>query len=131
MNLERVGIKLKVFFADTYALVEYFHGNKNYKKYFTKNSIVTTKLNIMELYYSALLESGQELANKLFSVLIDKCVEIDDFTIKKAMLFRFKNKKQKLSYVDAIGYQISLDLKIKFLTGDKEFKNKNNVEFVK
>lgn len=122
---------MKTFFADTYALVEYFHGNKAYKKYFKNNNILITKLNLIELYYSALLESSVELANSYFAALIDKCVEIDDSNLKKAMLFRFKHKKQKLSYVDAIGYQISLDLGIKFLTGDKQFENIQNVEFVK
>ncbi len=85
----------------------------------------------MELYYSTLLESNVELADRYFAFLIDKCVEIDDSTIKKAMLFRFKHKKQRLSYVDAIGYQFSLDLGVKFLTGDKQFENIENVEFLK
>ncbi len=122
---------LKTFFADSYALVEFFHGNKKYQKYFKNNNILVTKLNLMELYYSTLLESNIGLADRYFAFLIDKCVEIDDSTLKKAMLFRFKHKKQKLSYVDTIGYQLSLDLGIKFLTGDKQFENIPNVEFVK
>jgi uncharacterized protein len=122
---------LKTFFADFYALVEYFHGNKKYQKYFKNNNILVTKLNLMELYYSTLLESNVDLANRYFAFLIDKCIEIDDSTIKKAMLFRFKHKKQKLSYVDVIGYQLSLDLGIKFLTGDKQFEKIENVEFLK
>jgi uncharacterized protein len=122
---------LKTFFADSYALVEYFHGNKKYQKYFKNNNILVTKLNLMELYYSTLLESNVDLANRYFAFLIDKCIEIDDSTIKKAMLFRFKHKKQKLSYVDVIGYQLSLDLGIKFLTGDKQFEKIENVEFLK
>jgi len=39
--------------------------------------------------------------------------------------------KLNINYVDAIGYSISFDSGIKFLTGDNEFKNLPNVEFVK
>ena len=50
------------FFADTYALVEFIEGNKNYLNYFFKNEIITTKLNLMELYYKTLLTSNKEKA---------------------------------------------------------------------
>ena len=42
-----------------------------------------------------------------------------------------KEKGLNISYIDAIGYTISLERGIKFLTGDKEFKNLPNVEFIK
>jgi predicted nucleic acid-binding protein len=47
------------------------------------------------------------------------------------MKFRLKEKAKRLSYVDAIGYQLALEKNAKFLTGDKEFKGMKNVEFVK
>lgn len=120
-----------VFLADSYAIIEYFKGNKEYSKYFEKQNIITTKLNLMEVYYSALVESSKENADKYFEVFLPKCVEIGDSTIKKAMDFRHKNRKKRLSYVDAICYQLSKEIDVKFLTGDKEFKNMKNVEFVK
>ena len=39
-------------------------------------------------------------------------------------------KKFDLSYADCLGYVISKKLNIRFLTGDKQFKDLPNVEFV-
>ena len=78
-----------------------------------------------------MLESTQEMAEKYYNSLLDKCIEIQDETLKKAMQFRYKEKAKKLSYIDTIGYQISLEKNIKFLTGDMQFKAMKNTEFVK
>jgi uncharacterized protein len=42
-----------------------------------------------------------------------------------------KRKKRKLSIPDCIGYVVAKREGAKFLTGDKEFENFSNVEFVK
>jgi len=47
------------------------------------------------------------------------------------MKFRKKNKKRNLSYTDCIGYVYATENDLIFLTGDKEFENLENVEFVK
>ena len=47
------------------------------------------------------------------------------------MEFRVEHKKQNLSMTDCISYIMSKNLGIKFLTGDKQFQNLENVEFVK
>ncbi|MCX6804132.1 MAG: PIN domain-containing protein [Candidatus Diapherotrites archaeon] len=122
---------MELFFADSYAIIEYFKGNKSYLKYFEKNKIVTARLNLMEVYYSALVNSTEENAEKYYDALISQCVEVSDSTIKKALKFRYKNKEKKLSYADSISYLLSIEMEIKFLTGDKEFKQMKNVEFVK
>ena len=54
-------------------------------------------------------------------------VTLDD--VKEAMNLKIKNKQ--ISIPDAIGYIISKKLNAKFLTGDKEFKDMVDVEFVK
>ncbi|MBI2660858.1 hypothetical protein HYX09_01165, partial [Candidatus Woesearchaeota archaeon] len=51
--------------------------------------------------------------------------------IEEAAKFRLKMKKRNISMTDCIGYVISGKLKVKFLTGDKEFEHLPNVEFVK
>lgn len=119
------------YFADSYALIEYVKGNYKYKKYFEKDNIITTRLNLMELFYATLLEGAESAAEKYYDSFLSKCIEIKDETIKEAMKLRYRLKKKKLSYVDAISYQISLENGIKLLTGDKEFKTSENVEFVK
>ena len=125
------GSEMQIFLADSYAIVEYFKGNANYKKYFEKNKIITTKFNLMEVYYSALVNSTKDNANKYYDSLVYQCIQVPDQVVKEALQFRYENRKQKLSYVDAIGYQLSLELEVKFLTGDKEFEKMQNVEFVK
>ncbi len=121
------------FFADSYAIVSYFKGSADYRKLLEENEITTTRLNLMEAYYAALSEANEELANEYYETMLGKCIEIEDETIKKAMQFRLKTRREKknFSYVDAIGYQIALEKGIKFLTGDAQFKGMKNVEYVK
>lgn len=122
---------MRLFFADSYAIIDYLKGNKRYREYFEDNGIITTRLNLMEVYYSTLIEGTAEKADKYYSSFRDKCVEAGDETIKSAMKFRARERKKKLSYVDALGYQVALENKIKFLTGDIQFRGMNGVEFVK
>ena len=58
-------------------------------------------------------------------------MEVDDDTFKEAIRFRKEHKKKDLSYTDCIGYIYAKRNNLKFLTGDKEFENMDNVEFVK
>ncbi len=117
-------------FFDTYALYELIVGNPNYSPY-KDSKIITTKSNLMELHYALIREYGIEVANKYFDNLSKFTIEIPDEAIKKANQFKHAHKKQKLSYVDCIGYVLAKLHNIKFLTGDKEFKDFPNVEFVK
>ena len=121
------------FFYDSYALIEFMNASQNYKKYFLQYRGITTKLNLTEVYYSLLKEIGEEKAEIAYDSLLALVVDVDDDTIKRAMKLRLslRQKNKKLSYIDAIGYQISLDRGLKFLTGDKEFEELDNVEFVK
>ena len=119
------------FFADTYAIIEFFMGNPHYQKYFSEHEFVTTRLNLLELYYAKLAEGQPQQAEEYFNSLLPKTVEIEDDVLKNAARFRLENKKLNVSYIDAVGYEIARAKKIKFLTGDKAFKEKPNVEFVK
>ena len=119
------------YFADTYALVEYFKGSKIYEKYIEENKITTSRLNLMELYYWTLKDHNEELAENYFESLVTSIVEFDDATIKRAMKFRLGNKRKNISYIDAIGYQVAFENGVKFLTGDKSFEGLQNVEYVK
>jgi len=124
-------MEIKTFFFDTYALYEIIEGNKNYRSYIKNVAIVTTKLNLMELYYGLLVNYNEKTANDLYDKFLSYYTSIDDNSIKKAMIFRALNKKKDLSYIDCVGYIISKQRNIKFLTGDKEFEDMENVEFVK
>lgn len=123
------------YFLDTYALHEIEEGSENYAAYSMELGIVTTKLNLMELYHNYFKLKGLEAAELSFEHFKEFCVDISDETLKEAAIMRAQLKKgsksSNVSYVDCIGYVIARKLKIKFLTGDKEFERLENVEFVK
>ena len=124
------GSEVKVFLADTYALIELLGGNQHYKPYLN-HVLITTKFNIVELYYHFLHDYDKETADKYLKLYSDFVIPISYSCIKSGMQFKLEHKKEKLSYVDCIGYARAIELSIKFLTGDEKFENKDNVEFVK
>lgn len=127
--------ELKYFFFDTYALHEVAEGGMGYVKYLEDVGIVTTKLNLMELYYTHLMKDKKDVAEALFERFREFCAELTDDIIKQAMQkkaeLKLLKRSSNLSYVDCVGYTVAQRLKIPFLTGDKEFANLENVEFVK
>ncbi len=123
--------KENVFFYDTYAIFEIAKGNKNYINYISNIGIVTTKLNLMELYYRLFVTFGIEIAEMNYNKYREFSVEVEDEIVKRAMQFRAEHKNKDFSYVDCIGYIFAREKNIKFLTGDEQFKDMPNVEFVK
>jgi len=126
-----VGINDRIFFYDTYALYYITNGEENYKKYTKNHRIITSMMNLYELYYNLIKENDEMLGEFYFKKLEGYCVKIDAEDIKMAAKFRKENIKKKLSYIDCLGYIIAKSNGVKFLTGDKEFDGLENVEFVK
>lgn len=118
------------YFFDSYAIIEMLKGNKNYSRYF-KKPIVITIFNLAEIYWAILKNFDKEKADNIYEYVKEFVVEISDEVMKKAMKFKIKNKKRNLSYADCIGYTYAIKNGLLFLTGDKEFENLKNVEFVK
>ena len=121
---------IETFFFDSYALFEIIRGNNNYSKYLNVN-IIITKLNLFELYYGLLKDVGEKIASTILDKYIEFAVDFDRDIIKQAAKFRLMYNKYKLSMTDCIGYTTATKLGIKFLTGDMQFENLPNVEFVK
>jgi len=121
-----------MYFLDTYAIIEIIRGNSSYKDY-SKEKFITTRQNLMELYYYFLRVKDEASAEKYFNLFLPACVEVDDDTIKNAMKLRFKLRKEKnlISYIDCLGYSIALSRNVRFLSGEKHFLGLKNVEFVK
>lgn len=121
-------------FADTYALIELLKGNPNYKGY-SNTDLVVTEFNLFELTYAIYRDFGQEEAANVIGTVRTKVevIPTDDSDYLKASDFRSSANKtgKKLSLVDALGYSCSRKLGIKFLTGDKEFSEMENVEYAK
>ncbi|MBN2052472.1 PIN domain-containing protein [Candidatus Woesearchaeota archaeon] len=124
-------INSKTYFFDTYAFIEAINGNKNYQPYMKGSTIITTLLNLMELHYITLKDISEKIADAHYEFFRDLAIDISDEVIKKANIFRYANRKKKLSYTDCIGYTLARMRNIKFLTGDNAFKGIEGVEFVK
>jgi uncharacterized protein len=119
------------FFFDSYALIEIYEKNIKFEKY-AKANVITSYFQVFEVYNS-LMRNGysDEEINDFFGFLQNLCIDLKFEWIPKATKFKQTHKKRDLSYADCLGYIIAKDLGIKFLTGDKEFENFPNVEFVK
>mgnify|MGYP001600877891 CR=1 FL=1 len=118
------------YFFDSYAIIEIVKGNPNYEK-FSGVDFITNSLNLAEVYYYLLKESDEYIASDMLKKFNFEFIEIDPKTAVDSAIFRFRNKKSKLSYADCIGYVLAKENNLLFLTGDKEFENLFNVEFVK
>jgi len=119
------------FFFDSYALIEIFEKKPNYEEY-SKANAITTYFQVYEVYHNLMKSNyDKDKINDYFIFLQTLCIELDFDWIPKCAEFKREYKKRDLSYTDCLGYIIAKDLKIKFLTGDKEFQDLPNVEFVK
>ncbi len=118
----------ETYFFDSYAIFEMLEGNPNYEVY-KKSLIVLTKLNLFEVHYGILKEKGKEKAKDLLEEFSESVVDYNNEDIVNASEIKKQNPQRSMT--DCIGYVVSLRLKIKFLTGDKEFEDLDNVEFVK
>ncbi len=118
------------YFFDSYAIIEILKQNPNYDK-FQEFDIITSDLNIGEVYYYLLKTLGKDQADIWYQNLNVKIYPIDTNCVVNSIIFRYQNKKKKLSMVDCVGYKLSLKHNIKFLTGDHEFKDLPNVEYIK
>lgn len=119
---------MATFFYDSYAVIEYFKGNEKYRKYFEENSGVMTHMNLIEIHHALLRQFSEKDADdtaKTFSrFAVVPSIEI----IIAASKFRLQHKE--VSFVDAVGYVYAKANGMRFLTGDKEFRGLQNVEFV-
>lgn len=120
----------EIYFLDTYALVEIVYGNENYLR-FKKAKCLVTIFNLMELHYRLLQDHGDEQAREKTVQFSKWLFRFEILDIFEANLFRRANLAKKLSFTDCLGYIISKNKKIRFVTGDKQFENMDNVEFVR
>lgn len=118
------------YFFGTYALVEIANGNEKYKK-FESESMIVSILNIGELYLVNLREFDKEHALNLTNRFRFQLLEITKDVMIDAMDFKNRYNKREYSWADCIGYALSKKHNLKFLTGDEQFENMENVEFVK
>lgn len=122
------------YFADTYALIEFLRGSPAYQRY-ALEELTTTMFNLLELAYALIkdFEPSQAL-NILTQVQAHIQViepSIEDLVNASKLRLKARQEERNLSLINCLGYVIAKRLGIKFLTGDREFKGLENVEFVK
>lgn len=120
----------KIYFLDSYAIIEIIKNNKNYEK-FKSTTNFTGIMNLLEAHYTINKDFGAEVADSIIEKLKELVLEININDIKEASKFRLKNIKKKFSFIDCLGYTMAKNRKYIFVTGDKEFENADNVEFIK
>ena len=91
--------------------------------------------NLLELAYALIkdFEPSQTL-NILTQVQAHIQViepSIEDLVNASKLRLKARQEERNLSLINCLGYVIAKRLGIKFLTGDREFKGLENVEFVK
>ncbi len=117
------------YFFDTYALIEFIEGNDSYQK-FSDTPIITAFYNLYELVYFLLRDYDEDRVEKVLKKLNPNTIEPDREHLIEAAEFKLKNRDQQLSYVDCMGYVLARDNDLIFLTGDQEFREKKNVEYL-
>lgn len=121
------------YYYDSYAIIEFLDKNQKYKEYFTEHQGILTTLNLMEVSYSLQKHFGFESTATHLEPFLPYVVTFDLADIDAAMKLRLALEKKKLniSYIDALGYHLAKKYNVLFLTGDRHFKDLDNVEFVK
>lgn len=119
-----------MFFFDTYALIEIATANQNFKNHLNFPYVVSA-LNIGEFYAYLIRTYGQEAAKERLKSYNFEVCELTKDLMMAATELKTAHAKKELSWTDCIGYVAAKQLKLRFLTGDKEFKGMDNVEFVR
>ncbi len=115
---------------DTYALIEIHDENPNFLGYMNQEFVVP-EIVMAEFYSVILRDYNEKTADYLLEKFKGYVVPVNFKIMIKAVKYRHENKKQNLSFFDCVGYIFAIENNMKFVTGDKEFRNKENVEFIK
>ncbi len=118
------------YFFDSYALIELLKANANYFRY-TESDIIMTKLNLFEVYHAFAKYYGQERADRFLEDYREKTIDFDENVVRAAALMRIRFAQRRMSMTDVIGYAVAAMKNVKFLTGDRQFQDLPNVEFVR
>jgi hypothetical protein len=119
-----------MYYLDTYALAEIAQANPKFSR-FLDGDFVISDLTLAEFYGIILREYGELTANYWYKKVSPYSKPVDKLILVKAIKFRHQNKQKNLSFFDCVGYIYSIENNYIFVTGDKEFKGLQGVEFLK
>ena len=115
---------------DTYTLIEIHDENPDFLNFLDQEFVIPEIL-MAEFYGVILRDYNEKTADYLIKKFSAFIVPVSFEIMIKAMKYRHENKKQNLSFFDCVGYIFARENSMKFVTGDKEFENKEGVEFIK
>ncbi len=121
----------RIFFFDTYALIEIGRENPNYAPYKENVKILLNNLNLLEVAYVLNRDGRADEANAIFEKFSKYNIDYDEDILIKAAEMKFNHLKKRISFIDCIGYLLAKKHNAKFLTGDESFRHMENVEFIK
>lgn len=117
------------YFCDTYALIEISRGSPAYARYLGE-PMTTSPVNLAEFYYKGLQSrKPQKELNALVESFYPQAIQVLEPGDIRAVA-ALKAAEPDLSLADCIGYHLARKHGMKFLTGDRAFRNKPEVEFV-
>lgn len=119
--------------ADSYAFFEHVGGNPRYKQVFQERDVVTTALNVLEVYHVLRRQLAPQVALRHAQACFSYITDVPRDTVFAAAVFKedMVRRKRNCSYIDAWGYSSARALGRRFLTGDRAFDGIAQVEFVK
>lgn len=117
-------------YLDTYALLAWIDGAPPYAR-IAKAATVTHDMNLLEAA-SKLLQRGDKDPWSRLDALGVGVIGHDRHDLRTAALLKADKalRGRNLSYVDALGYALSLRIRVPFLTGDRGFQGLPGVEFL-
>ncbi len=115
---------------DTYALVEIAKGNPAYAGLFDEDFVITSET-LAEFFWVTLRDFGIGAAEEWFLKLGAYSKQASKETLVDAMRYRYERRREDLSFFDCVGYLFAVENGFIFVTGDKEFKDKKGVLFIK
>jgi predicted nucleic acid-binding protein len=115
---------------DTYALMELHDHNPEYAQIFDKEWVVT-ELTLAEFYALLYRKHNEKTADYWCAKFTAFSTPVPLELLLKATKFRIDNAEQNLSFFDCVGYIYAQEHGMQFVTGDKQFKGRPGVLFVK
>ena len=114
---------------DTYALWEIQHANPKYSL-FSNEPFVIAEWTFVEFYRSILKQYDKLTADYWLRKLQPFIRKVQIDTLLHAVVFQEENKKTDMSIYDCVGYTFAQENALLFVTGDKEFKEREGVLFI-
>jgi predicted nucleic acid-binding protein len=121
------------YFADSYAFIAHFQGNPRYNRIFRKKTVVTSAMNVLEVYSTLARRIEEPEARRLATAILPSVVHVPAEVALHAGSFRqsMRARRRDCSHIDAWGYASANYLGVPFLTGDTAFKGVEQVDFVR